>query len=138
MSKFAKENYNESNDWRVYCKRVLNNQSDPFNYLYNVIVINPNEYFNFYDDVPAYETQLEVMKLDLNKLRSSDLVIVNFNDMKSLGSMAEMAIAYDRDIPIIGLDTSKQELHPWQICMCERIFNNADEMLKYVKDFYLR
>ena len=138
MSKFAKENYNESNDWRVYCKRILKNYSDCFNCLYNVIVINPNEYFNFYDEVPAYKTQSEVMRLDLHKLRNSDLVVANFNDMYSLGSMAEIAIAYDRGIPIIGLDVDNQNLHPWQVCMCERIFDNIDEMLDYIEIFYLR
>ena len=78
------------------------------------------------------------MNFDLNKLRDSNLVIVNFNDMYSLGSMSELAIAYERRIPVIGLDIDKQELHPWQICMCERIFNDIDEMLDYIQDFYLR
>ena len=78
------------------------------------------------------------MELDLHKLRNSNLVIVNFNDIYSLGSMAELAIAYDRCIPIIGLDIDKQELHPWQIEMCNRIFSDIDEMLDYVEDYYLR
>ena len=77
------------------------------------------------------------MELDLHKLRNSNLVIVNFNDMYSLGSMSELAIAYDRRIPIIGLDVNKQELHPWQIEMCNRIFDDMDEMLDYVEDYYL-
>ena len=78
------------------------------------------------------------MRLDLHKLRNSNLVIANFNDMYSLGSMAEVAIAYDRRIPVIGLDIDRQELHPWEVCMCERIFGNIDEMLDYIQDFYLR
>ena len=65
------------------------------------------------------------------------MVIVNFNDMYSLGSMSELAIAYDRRIPIIGFDDNKQELHPWQIEMCNRIFDDMDEMLDYVEDYYL-
>ena len=58
--------------------------------------------------------------------------------MYSLGSMSELAIAYDRRIPIIGLDDNKQELHPWQIEMCNRIFDDINEMLDYVVDYYLR
>ena len=58
--------------------------------------------------------------------------------MYSLGSMSELAIAYDRRIPIIGLDINKQELHPWQIEMCNRIFGDIDEMLDYVEDYYLK
>ena len=52
--------------------------------------------------------------------------------------MAEISIAYDNGIPIIGVDIHKQDLHPWQICMCERIFADIDEMLDYIEDFYLR
>ena len=77
------------------------------------------------------------MRLDLHKLRNSDLIIANFNDMYSLGSMAEIAIAYDRRIPIIGLNIDDQELHPWQICMCERIFNDMEDMVDYIQKFYL-
>ena len=77
------------------------------------------------------------MELDLDKLRRSDLVIINFNDMYSLGSMAELAIAYEKRIPVIGLNIDRQVLHPWQECMCNRIFNDIDELLDYVEDFYL-
>ena len=134
MGKFGKEKFDECNKWRKYCKKTLENcESD-----YRVTAVNPNEYFNFVDEPPQYNSQSEVMRLDLHKLRNSNLVIINFNDMYSLGSMAEIAIAYDRGIPVIGLNESKQELHPWQTCMCERIFNDIDEMLDYVEDFYLR
>ena len=78
------------------------------------------------------------MEFYLNKVRNSDLIIVNFNDMWSLGTMSEIAIAYERRIPVIGLDVDKQNLHSWQIEMCTRIFDNIDEMLDYVEDFYLR
>lgn len=134
MGKFGKNNFEKSNTWRIYCKNTLENcECD-----YNVKAINPNDYFNFAEDPPRYVNQREVMELDLNKLKKSDLVIVNFNDIYSLGSMAELAIAYDRHIPIIGFDIDNQELHPWQIEMCNRIFNNIDEMLDYVEDYYLR
>ena len=133
MGKFGKDNFEESNNWRVYCKDTLENcECD-----YKVKVINPNDYFNFKEEIPQYKSQREVMELDLHKLRDSDLIIVNFNDPISLGSMAEMAIAYDRHIPIIGLDADKQALHPWQIEMCNRNFDNMDEMLDYVEDYYL-
>lgn len=134
MGKFGKDNFEESNNWRKYCKRTIEHCEST----YNGITINPNDYFNFVDEPPQYKTHNEVMRLDLHKLRNSDLVIANFNDKHSLGSMAEIAIAYDRRIPIIGLNESSEELHPWQTAMCERIFTNIDEMLDYVEDFYLR
>ena len=134
MGKFGKENFDDGNKWRKYCKHAL----ETCECNYNVNAINPNDYFNFKDEPPQYNTHEEVMRLDLHKLRNSNLVIANFNDMYSLGSMSEIAIAYDRGIPIIGLNESNQDLHPWQVCMPERIFTNMDEMLDYIEDFYLR
>lgn len=135
MGKFGKENFEESDKWRRYCKRALENYEGE---IYRVNVINPNDYFSFRDETPQYKSNAEVMRFDLYKLRKSDLVIMSFNDKHSLGSAIELGIAYDRDIPIIGLDVDNQELHPWLTSMCERIFNNIDEMIDYIKDFYLR
>ena len=134
MGKFGKDRFFESNNWRKYCKNTLENYDTN---RYKVHVINPNDYFNFADETPRYASQKEVMELDLNRVRRSDLVIINFNDMYSLGSMSELAIAYDRRIPVIGVDTSEQNLHQWQIEMCQRIFNSLDLMLDYVEDYYL-
>ena len=133
MGKFGKDNFDEGNRWRVYCKKVLENYEGK----YSIELINPNDFFNFREEPPRYASQREVMEFDLNKVRSSDLIIINFNDMWSLGSMAELAIAYERRIPVIGLDDQNHTLHPWQVEMCARIFNNIDEMLDYVEDFYL-
>ena len=77
------------------------------------------------------------MQFDLHKVRTSNLIIMNFNNMHSLGSMAELAIAYDRGIPVIGLNETEQQLHPWQYCMCSKIFNNMEDMLDYIKIYYL-
>ena len=133
MGKFGKDEFNKANEWRNYCKSILEN----FEGNYEAKVINPNDYFNFVDEPPAYRTQREIMEFDLNKVRHSDLIICNFNDMYSLGTMAELAIAYERRIPVVGLNENNDELHPWQIEFCNRIFDNIDEMLDYVEDFYL-
>ena len=134
MGKFGKDNFEESDNWRRYCKRTLESFE---NDQYKVICINPNDYFNFKDEPPRYFCQREVMELDLNKLRNSDLVIINFNDSSSLGSMSELAIAYDRRIPVVGLNENEEMLHHWQNLMTNRIFYNIDEMLDYIEDFYL-
>ncbi len=133
MGKFGKKNFNKGNNWRVYCKNKLEN----YECNYNVMIINPNDYFNFIEEPPAYKTQREIMEFDINRLRNSDFAIINFNDMYSLGSMGELAIAYERRIPVIGLNIENQELHPWQIEMTNRIFDNIDEMLDYIKQYYL-
>ena len=134
MGKFGKDEFDKGNLWREKCKKTL--EEIPANI--EIEVINPNDYFNFVDSPAKYNSELEVMKFDLYKLCNSDLVIINFNDMYSLGSMAELAIAYDRRIPVIGLNEQSQKLHPWQQCMCERIFTDMDTMLDYVEEFYLR
>lgn len=133
MGKFGKENFDEGNQWRIICKDSLENFEGKF----NVKVINPNDYFNFKEEPPAYKTQREIMEFDLNKVRNADLIIVNFNDMYSLGTMSEIAIAYEKRIPIIGFDLDNQTLHPWQIEMSNRIFDDIDEMLEYVQHYYL-
>lgn len=137
MGKFGKDEFDKGNSWRVYCENTLKNFMKGYYIDCKVKVYNPNDYYNFLQNPPIYDNPHEVMEFDLNLVRHSDLIIVNFNDMYSLGSMSEMAIAYERRIPIIGLNTDKQNLHPWQISMCSKIFNNIDEMLDYVENFYL-
>lgn len=139
MQKFGKEEYDKSNRWRKYCKQVLECVESGSTV---IKVCNPNDYFNFVDET-QYRSDREVMNLDLYKLKHSDLVIINFNDVYSLGSMAEIAIAFDRGIPIIGFNEDGKSLHPrvlhpWQKCMCERIFTDMHEMIDYIEDIYLR
>lgn len=80
MGKFGKEHFDEGNKWRVGCKRLL----EDFSCDYKVKVCNPNDYFNFLDEPRKYESEREIMEFDLNKVRNSDLVIINFNDIYSL------------------------------------------------------
>lgn len=137
MAKFGKEEFNKSDSWRKdieYGLKKLKCEMD-FNYKFNII--NPNNYYNFIQEPPVYDNNREVMEFDLNKVRKSDLLIINFNDVQSLGSMAELAIAYDRQIPIIGLNIEEQILHPWQKEMCNKIFNSIKEMTYYIANFYL-
>lgn len=99
------------------------------------VFFNPVNYYNF--EEVRYKTQREVMNFDLNGLRHSDLVIVNFNDPKSLGTCAELAIAYDMKIPIVGINKDNKELHPWLECFCDRMCESIREAVEYVAEFYL-
>lgn len=132
MGKFGKDNFDEGNRWRIIFKKRLESNENM-----NVKAINPNDYFSFKQDPPRYISQREIMEYDLNRVRNADLIIVNFNDMYSLGTMAEIAIAYERKIPIIGLNETNQNLHPWEVEMCNRIFTEIHELLDYVEYFYL-
>lgn len=99
------------------------------------IFFNPVDYYNFTD--VCYRTEREVMQFDLNALRHSDLIVVNFNDPSSLGTCAELAIGYELKIPIIGINNGEKKLHPWLECFCDRMCNNIRELVSHVVDFYL-
>jgi nucleoside 2-deoxyribosyltransferase len=99
------------------------------------IFFDPVKYFNFTEK--RYQSEREVMEFDLNGLRNSDLVIVNFNDPKSLGTCAELAIAYEMKIPIVGINKDGQELHPWLIEFTSRMCTSLKEAVEYVAEFYL-
>lgn len=128
----------ENLDWtsQTYYREKIKKSLQKKNDIYNVIVWNPTDYFNF--EECTYDNLREVMEFDLNKVRKSDLIIVNFTHKPiSLGTMAEIAIAYDRQIPIIGLSSEEQILHSWQKEMCLRVFNNLDNLINYVEQYYL-
>lgn len=134
MGKFGKEHFDEGNDWRIDLRYALSNLGCNR----NVRVINPNDYYNFLND-NTYDSDLEVMDFDLNKVRNSNLIICNFNDIGSLGTMAEIAIAYEKRIPVIGLceDCEIDNLHPWQKSICSKIFVDKEDLISYVSSYYL-
>ena len=132
MMKFA-DDFEKSNKWREYLK-------DKLEYClsrYSVHVINPNDYYNFLPNNNA-DSEREIMEFDLNKLRNSKLCICNFNDVYSLVSMGELAIAYDRRIPVIGLCENNENLHPWQEEMITKKFTDIESLALYVIDYYLK
>lgn len=134
MGLFGKERFNESNEWRVQLKNQFEIYSNG-----KCIFVNPNDHFCFLDD-STYESEREIMEYDLYKVKHSDLLIVNFNDPKSIGSACEMAIAYEKHIPIIGLceNGEKKELHPWLKCFCNRIFTDREDLVLYVMHHYIK
>lgn len=121
--------------WRDTITEMINHRCSVVDTKYKVDIISPPYYFTFEDQ--NYESDLEVMKYYLRHTKSSDLVIVNFNDPKSIGTAQELAVAYDRDIPILGLNMEYKELNPWLVCSCDRIFDNYKELLDYLFKFYL-
>lgn len=118
--------------WRQDVKDRLNGVYETF----RVNCINPVDYYNF-EEPKIYDEELEAMQFDLYKLKHSDLVIVNFNRPESLGTMSEIATAYELRIPVIGLKSESTKLHPWQEYMCAKIFTDFDTMINYVEEFYL-
>lgn len=125
--------FDEQNKWR---KQVINAiKYGEYDCAKNPIFFNPVDYYNF--EEVRYKSEREVMEFDLNALRNSDLVIVNFNDPKSIGTCAELAIAKELHIPIIGINKGNQELHPWLIEFVTRMCEDIREAVEHVVSFYL-
>lgn len=124
--------FEEANIWRRSFTKSMK-------YIYSDIkvnCINPNDYYNFKEII--YDSEREVMEFDLYKVRHSDLIVVNFEHPVSLGTMAELTIAYEHKIPVIGLNINHEKLHPWQVEMCNKIFDNENELTHYICDYYLK
>lgn len=124
--------FEEQSKWR---KQIIDAIKFNYDCEKKPIFFNPVDYYNF--EEVKYKTQREIMNFDLNALRNSNLVIVNFNDPSSLGTCAELAIAYDMKIPIVGINKDNKELHPWLECFCDRMCENIKEAVEYVAEFYL-
>ena len=106
-----------------------------YDYEKKPIFFNPVNYYNFTE--VRHRSEREVVEFDLNGLRNSDLVIVNFNDPKSIGTAAELAIAYEMKIPVIGININNQELHPWLTEFTTRMCSSIREAVEHTVDFYL-
>lgn len=90
-----------------------------------------------YHLLSAYKTEKEAMDFELNRLRKSDLVVVNFNTPQSIKMAMEMATAKENRIPIIGLNKDNVELHPWLNECCIRICDNVKELVDQLVYIYL-
>ena len=96
---------------------------------------DPTKYYNFEEN--RHKSEYEIMAFDLNALRNSDLVVVNFNQPSSIGTAMELMLAKELNIPIIGLDKDKKEIHPWLESSCTRMCNDMRELVEHIVEFYL-
>lgn len=126
-------NFEEQTKWR---KQVINSiLFGDYNYEKKPIFFNPVDYYDFNEK--RHKTEREIVEFDLNAVRNSDLIIVNFNDPNSIGTCAELAIAYNMRIPIIGINKDNVKLHPWLVEFTTRMCDNIREAVDYIVDFYL-
>lgn len=99
------------------------------------IFFDPTQYYSIFDT--QYKSEREIMEFDLYNLRDANIVVVNFNNPMSLGTCAELAIAYDMKKPIIGINKDNQNLHPWLIEFTSRMCTTLKEAVSYIVNFYL-
>ena len=80
----------------------------------------------------AYEK--EAMNYDLYLVRHSDLIIVNFNSLSSIGTAQELMLAHTLNKPIIGMipEDKYDQLHPWYKEECIKIFKYKPEELEEI------
>ena len=100
-------------------------------------VFNPVTHFSQLGLKLGHYTDDDIMNLEIYKLRNSDIVFYNCHYPKSLGSMAELAIAYERGIPILAFNENNEELHPWIKGMCTKIFKTKEELIHYFVNHYM-
>lgn len=124
--------FEEQSKWRQQFKDAIKYNYDTERKTY---CFDPTQYYNF--EEKRHKSELEIMEFDLNALRESDLVVVNFNQPNSIGTAMELAIAREHRIPIIGLNKDKKEIHPWLECCCNRMCDDMRELVTHVVEFYL-
>lgn len=122
--------YDVANSWRVKAKKWLENRECN----YKVKVCNPNDYYNF--KTKTYVNDKEIIRFDLHKVRTSDLILVNLDGF-SIGTAMELQHAYDKGIPIVGYKTDGGMIHPWLDYVCNRVFHSLEGALEYINFYFL-
>lgn len=125
--------FEEQSKWRMQIVNAI--KYGEYGYEKKVAFFNPVNYYNFQE--VRHKSEREAMEFDLYNLRNSDLVIVNFNDPKSIGTACELILAKELHIPVIGINKDNQELHPWLVECTTRMCSSIREAVEHVVEFYL-
>lgn len=132
-------NFEEMNGWRKEMKEKLNKAAIATECcLLNVV--NPVDYFNYFND--KHQTEEEVEDYDLAHVMSSDVIVVNLEGLStSDGTKIELHDAsYHRRIPVIAFGDKKlyKDLHPWIKRNITRVEEDMQGVVSYIRDFYMR
>lgn len=129
--------FEEMNSWREILKSRLLLAAD--NCDYKLCVINPVDYYNF--EEVKHQSEREVKEYDLRHVITSNIVIVNVDGLGSSdGTKIEIHDAsYHNRIPVIALDEKNlyKEIHPWIQDEITRVERSTDDVVDYIKDFYM-
>lgn len=106
-----------------------------YEYFKKPTFISPPQYYNYKEEYQRSER--EIFEFELNYVRKADLVIVNFNVPKSIGTAMELMLAKEHNIPVIGINADGHELHPWLELCTTRMCDNIREAVNHVVNFYL-
>ena len=121
----------DSKKWRKLFKeiRYINNPAAPISQ--RCIFLNPTKLYK--PSKPYNQTyEKEAMEYDLYWVKHSDLIVVNFNSLSSIGTAQEIMLAYTLNKPIIGMieEDKYDQLHPWYKQECIKIFKYKSDKLE--------
>ena len=123
----------EQTKWRIRFKNAVTTQ---FDISKKPLIFIPPQYYS--PSTGYHKSEKEVMEFELAQLRKSDVVVVNFNVPKSIGTAMELMVAKENKIPVIGLNEEGHKLHPWLVECCTRICDNFRELAEHIAYFYLK
>lgn len=116
----------ETSYWRTQFK-LINVDNELYTFIDPSYLYTPTNNIN-----QSYEK--EAMEYDLYWVRCSDIIVVNFNSLSSIGTAQELMLAHTLNKPIIGMipEENYSSLHPWYKEECIKIFKykNIEENLK--------
>lgn len=128
--------FEDMNRWREYLKNALNSAAEYRGYKINVI--NPVDFYNF--ESVKFQNDKEVKDFDLAHVLSSDVVVVSLEGLSvSDGTKYELHDARKANIPVIAFGNRKlyEDLHPWTKDNITRVEKDMDDVIEYIKDFYM-
>jgi hypothetical protein len=120
----------EHNGWRLKFESLI----EDIDMKHKILVFNPVSHISEFS--PFRMNYKQTIDYHLDMLRKSDLMIMNFNLPNSVSAACELGIAYERRIPILGLNKNDYDLHPWLKNMCEVVFTDWDWMINYFVEHY--
>lgn len=125
--------WEEQTKWRRQIQDAI--KFGDYDYEKKVTFFDPTQYYNF--EEKRQKSEREVMEFDLHNLRNSNLVIVNLNNSRSLGTMSELILAKEYRIPVVGWNPNNEVLHPWMESCVDRMCDGIRETVEYIVEFYL-
>ena len=121
----------DSKKWRRLFKQSKYKNISSAYYADQYIFINPT---TLYKPSEPYDpiVEKEAMEYDLYWVKYSDLIVVNFNSLSSIGTAQEIMLAYTLNKPIIGMieEDKYDQLHPWYKQECIKIFKYKSDKLE--------
>ena len=127
----------QMNDWRVELKNKLLDVAEDMRY--KILVVNPCDFYNFEEE--KHQSEEEVEDYDLAHVISSDIIVVNLDGLStSDGTKFELHDGnYHNKIPVIAFGDKEtyDNLHPWIKRDITRVEDNIDNVVQYIKEFYM-